>query len=121
LPELATQEFVGLVRQTTTDEPEVVEFAATQLGGGTGALPVPSVTIKPTSDGGNMTLSSPNGLAFDNLGHLSAVSSASPFGIPIYAATQRTATGATVPSIFFVRATTTLNAPAGDVFGPAVQ
>jgi sugar lactone lactonase YvrE len=98
----------------------IVEFLATQLGGGAGAHPVPNITISPTTTGGNMTLNAPNGLAFDNLGDLSAVSSATPFGIPIYGANQLTSSGATVPNVFLVGATTTLNAPAGDVFGPLV-
>jgi|HubBroStandDraft_6_1064221.scaffolds.fasta_scaffold115437_3 sugar lactone lactonase YvrE len=96
----------------------IVEFLSTQLGGGAGAKPVPNITISPTSVGGNTTLNAPNGLAFDNLGDLSAVSSATPFGIPIYGVTQLTSSGATVPNVFLVGATTTLNAPAGDVFGP---
>jgi hypothetical protein len=99
----------------------IVEFASTELGGGAGAKPVPNVTISPTTDGGNTTLAAPNGLAFDSLGDLSAVSSASPFGVPVYATGQLTASGATIPNVFLVGATTTLNAPAGDVFGPSVQ
>jgi sugar lactone lactonase YvrE len=99
----------------------VVEFASTALGGGTGSAPVPNVTISPVSDGGLTTLVAPNGLAFDNVGDLSAVSSASPFGVPIYGAKQLGISGATVPSIFLVGATTTLSAPAGDVFGPVVN
>jgi DNA-binding beta-propeller fold protein YncE len=98
----------------------VVEFAAGGLGGGTGATPVPHITVSPVSDGGNITLSAPNGLAFDKLGNLAAISSAAPFGVPVYAATQLTSSGATVPSVFLAGAATTLNAPAGDVFGPAV-
>jgi DNA-binding beta-propeller fold protein YncE len=98
----------------------IVEFAATALGGGTGAAPVPNVTISPTSDGGNTTLNAPNGLAFDTLGNLAAVSSAAPFGIPIYSAKQLTTSAAAIPNVFLVGATTTLSAPAGDVFGPAV-
>jgi sugar lactone lactonase YvrE len=99
----------------------IVEFSANALGGGTGATPVPNVTISPVTDGGATTLNAPNGLAFDNLGDLSAISSATPFGVPVYAAKQLGASGATVPSVFLVGGATTLNAPAGDVFGPAVQ
>ena len=98
----------------------IVEFASTALGGGAGAKPVPNVTIAPTSDGGSTTLNAPNGLAFDKTGNLAAISSATPFGVPIYAAKQLTASGATIPNVFLVGATTTLNAPAGDVFGPSV-
>jgi sugar lactone lactonase YvrE len=95
----------------------IVEFLSTQLGGGSS---VPNVTISPVTVGGSLDLTAPNGLAFDNLGGLSAVSSATPFGIPIFAANQLTTSGATIPSIFLVGGTTTLNAPAGDVFGPAI-
>ncbi|MGH7727872.1 MAG: hypothetical protein ACREM2_03650 [Vulcanimicrobiaceae bacterium] len=100
----------------------IVEFlGATQLGGAMGPAPVPNITISPTTDGGFTTLAAPNGLAFDNLGDLAAVSSATPFGIPLYGAGQLAASGAIVPNIFLVGGTTTLNAPAGDVFGPAVN
>jgi sugar lactone lactonase YvrE len=98
----------------------VVEFAATALGGGTGATPVPNVTISPVSDGGNTTLNAPNGLAFDKLGNLAAISSAAPFGVPIYGPKQLTASGTIVPNVFLVGTATTLNAPAGNVFGPVV-
>jgi sugar lactone lactonase YvrE len=97
----------------------IVEFAASQLNA-TGS-PVPTVTISPTSDGANTTLAAPNGLAFDALGDLSAASSAAPFGIATYAANELTASSAAMPSVFLVGPTTTLNAPAGDTFGPAVN
>jgi sugar lactone lactonase YvrE len=99
----------------------IVEFAAGALGGGAGAKPVPNVTISPVSDGGSTTLAAPNGLAFDNGGNLAAISSATPFGVPVYGPKLLTASGAIVPNVFLVGATTTLNAPAGDVFGPVVQ
>jgi sugar lactone lactonase YvrE len=102
----------------------IVEFLSTQLAGGAGAKPVPNVTIAPVSDGGFLSLTAPNGLAFDNLGDLSAISSATPFGVPIYGPAQLSAGGALIPNIFLVGtppAATTLNAPAGDVFGPVVN
>lgn len=99
----------------------IVEFIASNLGGGEGATPTPNLTISPASAGANTTLAAPNGLAFDQLGDLSAASSATPFGSPIYAPSQVTAGGAVVPSVFLVGGTTTLNAPAGNVFGPLVQ
>lgn len=98
----------------------VVEFAAGNLGGGAGAKPVPNVTISPATTGGFTTLNAPNGLAFDSLGDLAAASSATPFGLPIYAANQLTASGATIPNAFVVGAATTLAAPAGDVYGAAI-
>jgi hypothetical protein len=73
------------------------------------------------SDGGNATLNAPNGLAFDNLGDLSAVSSASPSGIPIYGVSKSATAAPRFRTPFLVGATPTLNAPAGDVFGSAVQ
>jgi hypothetical protein len=77
------------------------------------------VTIKPTLDHGFTTLVSPNGLAFDNAGDLAAVSSLAPFGVPIYGPVQIKTSGALVPDVFIVGGSTTLNAPAGNVFGPA--
>jgi sugar lactone lactonase YvrE len=99
----------------------IVEFASTELDGGGVSMPVPKITISPTLDGPNTTLNAPNGLAFDNLGGLWAVNSGSTPGIPLFAAWQLTVSGPTIPSIFLVGASTTLNAPAGDVFGPDVQ
>jgi hypothetical protein len=99
----------------------IVEFAAGNLGGGEGAMPTPNLTISPTNVGTSTTLAAPNGLAFDPLGDLSAASSATPFGTPIYSAAQVKAGGALAPSVFLVGGSTTLNAPAGNVFGPMVQ
>jgi len=81
--------------------------------------PTPVITISPVKDKGNITLSSPNGIAFDNQGNLSAISSATPFGAPLYGPAQLK-TGAIVPDVFLIGSKTTLNAPAGNVFGPAV-
>ena len=66
----------------------------------------------------NQTLAAPNGIAFDNLGDLAAISSASPFGVAGFQRTQLipAKTGPT-PNPFLVGATTTLNAPAGCNFG----
>jgi hypothetical protein len=83
--------------------------------------PTPSVTISPTTIDGSATLAAPNGIAFDNLGDLAAISSASPFGVPFYGATQLTQSGATLANTFLVGNTTTLNAPAGCNFGPIVN
>jgi hypothetical protein len=97
----------------------IVEFIASNLGGGEGAMPTPNLTISPTNAGANTTLAAPNGLAFDQFGDLAAASSATPFGSPIYAPSQVTAGGALVPKVFLVGGTTTLNAPAGNAFGPS--
>jgi DNA-binding beta-propeller fold protein YncE len=101
----------------------IVEFASSQLGSGRGTRTlVPNITISPVLYGGTMTLNAPNGLAFDNLGGLWAVSSAdSPYPISLFAAWQLAATGSTIPSILLFGNTTMLTVPAGDVFGPLVQ
>jgi hypothetical protein len=100
----------------------IVEFIASNLGGGEGAMPTPNLTISPTNVGSSSTLAAPNGLAFDSLGDLSAASSASPFGEPVYSSAQvKGSGGAVVPSVFLIGGATTLNAPAGNVFGPMVQ
>jgi hypothetical protein len=97
----------------------VVEFTPDSLMA-TGS-PTPAVTISPATEGANSTLSSPNGIAFDNLGDLAAVSSATPFGIAFVGKTQLTAGGAVDPAQLIVGNETTLNAPAGCNFGPIVN
>jgi len=97
----------------------VVEFAAASLTA-TGS-PTPAVTLSPVMEGMNATLSAPNGIAFDNLGDLAAVSSAAPFGIAFFGQTQLSAGGAIDPTLLIVGGETTLNAPAGCNFGPVVN
>jgi hypothetical protein len=97
----------------------VVEFAQTSLGA-TGS-PTPMVTLSPTNVGTNSTLSAPNGIAFDNLGDLAAISSATPFGGVLFGQKQLLTGGAVAPSLFLVGQQTTLNAPAGCNFGPVVN
>jgi len=94
----------------------VVEFAASSIK--VSGKPNPAVTISPTLDSGFTTLVSPNGLAFDNAGDLAAVSSLSPFGVPIYGPAQILTSGKLTPDVFIVGGKTTLNAPAGNEFGP---
>jgi hypothetical protein len=96
----------------------VVEFAKSQLG--VTGNPVPAVTLSPATVAGNPTLAAPNGIAFDNRGNLAAISSATPFGVAVFAQSQLMTSAATVPSAFLVGNTTSLNMPAGDNFGPAV-
>lgn len=93
----------------------VVEFASASLGA-TGK-PNPAVTISPAIAFGFASLIAPNGLAFDNAGDLSVVSSGNPFPVGIYGPSQLK-TGKIVPDVFIVDGATTLNAPAGNVFGP---
>ena len=70
---------------------------------------------------GNLTLATPNGIAFDNLGDLAAISSATPFGSAFFGQKQLVAGGAVSPGVFLVGGATTLNAPAGCNFGPAIE
>ena len=97
----------------------IVEFAQASLGV-TGS-PTPKVTLSPTMENSNSTLSSPNGIAFDNLGDLAVISSATPFGIAFFDQSQLSAGGAIDPTVFLVGNATTLNAPAGANFGPVIN
>jgi hypothetical protein len=97
----------------------VVEFAPGSLT--TTGSPTPAITLSPTTVDGNSTLAAPNGIAFDNLGDLAAISSATPFGVALFGQPQLTAGGAVVPTSPLVGNTTTLNAPAGCNFGPLVN
>lgn len=96
----------------------VVQFPKSSLSV-TGS-PAPAVTLSTAMVSGNASLNAPKGIAFDNTGDLSVVSSAAPFGIGIYSSSQLTAGGAVVPNVFIVGAATTLNAPAGVFFGPTI-
>jgi hypothetical protein len=96
-----------------------VEFASGTFAAS--GSPAPAVTLSPLIVGTNLTLSAPNGIAFDNQGNLAAISSASPFGVPVFGKPQLTAGGALTPSVFLVGNTTTLNAPGGCNFGPAIN
>jgi sugar lactone lactonase YvrE len=97
----------------------VVEFAKANLSAS--GAPTPAVTLSPTSVNGNTTLAAPNGICFDNLGDLAAISSATPFGVPFFSHSQLGTSGATVPGTFLVGPATTLDAPAGCNFGPVVN
>jgi sugar lactone lactonase YvrE len=94
----------------------VVEFGVSSLG--QSGSPTPMTTLSAVTVGGDPSLDSPNGIAFDNLGDLAAINSLHAFGIPFFAKTLLTAGGAKVPTLFTAGATTTLNAPAGCNFGP---
>jgi len=97
----------------------VVAFSAASLTV-TGS-PTPAITIAPSNDGNSSTLAAPNGIAFDNLGDLAAISSATPFGTALYGVNQVTMSGTLMPNTLLVGNTTTLNAPAGCNFGPVVN
>ena len=98
----------------------IVEFTPSQLTM-TGS-PTPAITLSSVAVGTNQTLVAPNGIAFDNLGDLAAISSAAPFGVAGFQKAQLipTKTGP-APNPFLVGNTTTLNAPAGCNFGPVVN
>ena len=98
----------------------IVEFTPNQLVAN--GSPTPAVTLNSVAIGMNQTLAAPNGIAFDNLGDLAAISSASPFGVAGFQKAQLipAKTGPN-PNPFLVGATTTLNAPAGCNFGPVVN
>jgi streptogramin lyase len=100
----------------------LVKFGPTQIT--TTGSPTPETTISPfavkvkkTTD---QSLAAPNGIAFVK-GELAAISSASPFGVASYDAKQQMTGGSIKPDAFFVGAHTTLNAPAGDNFGPDIN
>jgi hypothetical protein len=95
----------------------LVEFAKASLMAS--AAPTPMTTISPTTDMGNPSLDTTNGLCFDNLGDLAATNSANAFGIPFYKAPLKS--GAITPSTFIIGSNTTLAAPAGCNFGPLVK
>jgi hypothetical protein len=95
----------------------LVEFAKALLTA-TGT-PTPTITISSTTDMGTVTLSSTNGLCFDNLGDIAATSSVAPFSVPFYK--KPLMTGTITPSTFIFGGATTLSAPAGCNFGPLVN
>lgn len=87
--------------------------------------PTPETTIGPddvkVSKGvENESLAAPNGIAFNDKGELFAISSAAPFGVAVYDSKDQKKGGMIKPSSFLVGNNTTLNAPAGDNFGPEI-
>jgi sugar lactone lactonase YvrE len=97
----------------------VVEFSKTSLTAS--GSPTPAVMLASTTVAGNATLAAPNGIAFDSLGDLAAISSAAPFGVAVFQAGQLATSGAITPYTFLVGPGTTLNAPAGNTYGPLVN
>jgi sugar lactone lactonase YvrE len=101
----------------------LVKFGPTQLT--TTGAPTPETTISPfevkvSKKVNDESLAAPNGIAFVK-GELAAISSASPFGVASYDAKEQMKGGSIKPDAFFVGANTTLNAPAGDNFGPDIN
>jgi hypothetical protein len=102
----------------------VVKFGPTQIT--SSGDPTPEITISPFDEmvgkgTKDETLSAPNGIAFDDKGNLAAISSAAPFGVARYDGKEQAAGGAIKPTSFLVGNDTTLNAPAGDNFGPDIS
>lgn len=97
----------------------LVKFTSGQLTS-TGS-PTPAVTVSPFNvkkgKNTNPSLNAPNGIAFDNIGNLAAINSATPFSISKFVPMQLTTGGKLKPKTFIIGGNTTLNAPAGDVFG----
>jgi len=96
----------------------VVEFKPSQFTAS--GSPTPNITLASATVSNNATLVAPNGIAFDQYGDLAVMSSAAPFGMAGYGPSQlRTnPTSPLTPAVFLVGTSTTLNAPAGDTFGP---
>jgi hypothetical protein len=102
----------------------LVKFGASQITA-TGD-PTPEVTISPvdvkvSKKVQDESLQAPNGIAFDDKGDLVAISSASPFGVADYNPKEQAANGSPKPTSLVVGAKTTLDAPAGANFGPAIK
>jgi hypothetical protein len=99
----------------------LVKFAPNQIRAS--GSPKPDVTISPVNVGKttDTSLSAPNGIAFDFFGNIAAVSSAAPFGLATYSVFQQFFSAAAQPNDFIVGGNTTLNAPAGDNFGPLIR
>ena len=102
----------------------LVEFGAGQIT--SSGMPTPMTTISPTmvkvsKHTLDTDLAAPNGIAFDANGDLAAISSATPFGIADFSPKEVKKGGAEKPKSFNVGGNTTLNAPAGDNFGPDIK
>jgi hypothetical protein len=88
--------------------------------------PTPLTTISPFDEkvgkkSTDSTLVAPNGIAFDEKGNLVAISSAAPFGVARFGGVEQASGGSVKPFSFLVGNNTTLNAPAGDNFGPEIK
>jgi len=96
----------------------VVEFTRSQIAAS--GSPTPNITLASATVSNNATLVAPNGIAFDYYNDLAVMSSGAPFGMAGYGPSQlRTNPSSPLtPAVFLVGGSTTLNAPAGDTFGP---
>jgi sugar lactone lactonase YvrE len=101
----------------------LVEFGPDQInatGDPTPMKTISPVEVKVSKGTEDESLSSPNGIAFDQKGDLFAISSASPFGVADYDPQDQKMGGSVKPDAFVAGANTTLNAPAGDNLGPEI-
>ncbi|MHB1936273.1 MAG: Vgb family protein [Acidobacteriaceae bacterium] len=110
--------YYGMINNLIHAANTVVEFPKASLAAS--GSPNPAVTLSSAMVDGNGSLNFPKGIAFDSSGDLSVVSSATPFGVGIYSASQLTAGGAVAPNVSIMGAATTLNAPAGSNYGPTI-
>jgi hypothetical protein len=98
----------------------LVEFAKSLLG--SSGSPVPAETISPTQVAGFSSLTTPSGIAFDNLGGLAAGNAGTyPGSISLFNNTQIGLSGAPVPDVFFCSQEDFgpfALVPRGMVFGP---
>ncbi|HUZ04944.1 MAG TPA: hypothetical protein VMU62_06285 [Acidobacteriaceae bacterium] len=110
--------YVGMLDPLIHASNTVVEFPKASLTAS--GSPTPAVTLSSATVGGNASLNFPTGIAFDSSGDLSVVNSASPYGVGLYSASQLTTGGAVTPNVLLIGTATTLKAPAGVSFGPAI-
>lgn len=104
----------------------LVEFTAAQIATPGASAPTPAITISPfqvkvSKKVTDPSLAAPNGIAFDQKSDLAAISSATPFGVAVYDKKQEATGGSLKLKSFLVGGKTTLNAPAGDNFGPDIS
>jgi len=102
----------------------LVKFSPAQVT--TGGDPTPETTISPfevkvSTHTEDESLAAPNGIAFDDKNNLVAISSATPFGLARYSGMEQMTGGSIKPFSFLAGSNTTLNAPAGDNFGPDIS
>jgi hypothetical protein len=102
----------------------LVKFGPSQItmsGDPTPVTTISSFNEKVGKKNTDSTLVAPNGIAFDEKGNLVAISSAAPFGVARFGGVEQASGGSVKPFSFLVGNNTTLNAPAGDNFGPEIK
>jgi hypothetical protein len=96
--------------------PSVVEFAATDLASNAAPAPKVQLTAATLSDG-SASIDDPQGLSFDNLGDL-VIANAANSSVAKFVPGRIMKSGTPTPNLFIAGATSTLDAPAGVIFGP---